>query len=166
MASVTLKGNPFQTIGELPALGSKALDFSLTAGDLSTKTLKDFAGFNLVLNIFPSVDTGTCAASVRHFNKAASELKDTKVLCISRDLPFAQGRFCGAEGLDNVINLSDYKSGSFGKDYGLIFTNGPLDALLSRSVIILDKDGVVQYTEQVPETVDEPNYEAAIDILK
>lgn len=166
MASVTLKGNAFQTIGELPTVGSKALDFSLTAGDLSTKTLNDFAGYNLVLNIFPSVDTGTCAASVRHFNKAASELKDTKVLCISRDLPFAQGRFCGAEGLDNVINLSDYKSGTFGKDYGLIFTNGPLDALLSRSVIILDKDGVVLYTEQVSETVEEPNYEAAIDILK
>jgi len=166
MASVTLKGNPFQTIGELPALGSKALDFSLTAGDLSTKTLKDFAGFNLVLNIFPSIDTGTCAASVRHFNKAASELKSTKVLCISRDLPFAQGRFCGAEGLDNVINLSDYKTGSFGKDYGLIFTNGPLDALLSRCVIVLDENGIIVHTEQVSETVDEPNYDKALEALK
>jgi len=117
------------------------------------------------LNIFPSLDTGTCAQSVRQFNKEASALENTKILCISRDLPFAQGRFCGAEGLENVINLSDYKNGNFGKDYGLIFINGPLDALLSRCVIVLDENGIIQYTEQVPETVDEPNYKAAIDAL-
>ncbi len=166
MASVTLKGNPLQTSGELPAVGSKAANFSLTAGDLSTKTLQDFAGSKLVLNIFPSIDTGTCAASVRQFNKEAGELENTKVLCISRDLPFAQGRFCGAEGLNNVVNLSDYKTGSFGKDYGLIFTNGPLDALLSRCVIVLDETGKILYTEQVSETVDEPNYAKALEALK
>ncbi len=165
MATVTLKGNEIQTLGELPAVGSKAPNFSLTAGDLSVKTLEDFSGSKVVLNIFPSVDTGTCAASVRQFNKEASALENTKILCISRDLPFAQGRFCGAEGLENVINLSDYKNGNFGKDYGLIFINGPLDALLSRCVIVLDENGIIQYTEQVPETVDEPNYKAAIDAL-
>jgi len=166
MATVTLKGNPFKTIGELPSVGSKASDFSLTAGDLSTKTLGDFSGSKLVLNIFPSLDTGTCAASVRHFNKVASGLENTKVLCISRDLPFAQGRFCAAEGLDNVVNLSDYKTGQFGKDYGVLFTNGPLDALLSRSVVVLDENGTVIYTEQVSETVDEPNYDKALEALK
>jgi len=166
MATVTLKGNPFQTIGELPSVGTKAPDFSLIAGDLSTKSLGDFLGNNIVLNIFPSLDTGTCAASVRQFNKLASELENTKVLCISRDLPFAQGRFCGAEGLDNVVNLSDFKTGQFGKDYGVLFTNGPLDALLSRSVVILDKNGTVIYTEQVSETVNEPNYDNALAVLK
>lgn len=165
MATVTLKGNEIQTKGELPNVGSKAPDFSLTAGDLSTKTLKDFSGSKLVLNIFPSLDTGTCAQSVREFNKVAGTLENTKVLCISRDLPFAQGRFCGAEGLENVITLSDYKNGSFGKDYGNIFINGPLDALLSRSVIVLDENGIVQYTEQVSETVNEPNYKAALAAL-
>lgn len=165
MATVTLKGNEIQTMGELPAVGSKAPNFSLTAGDLSVKTLEDFSGSKVVLNIFPSLDTGTCAQSVRQFNKEASALENTKILCISRDLPFAQGRFCGAEGLENVINLSDYKNGNFGKDYGLIFINGPLDALLSRCVIVLDENGIIQYTEQVPETVDEPNYKAAIDAL-
>ena len=166
MATVTLKGNEFKTSGELPKVGSKAPNFSLTAGDLSTKSLSDFSGNKLVLNIFPSIDTGTCAASVRQFNKEAGNLENTKVLCISRDLPFAQGRFCGAEGLDNVVNLSDYKNGQFGKDYGIIFTNGPLDALLSRSVVVLDEDGTVIYTEQVPETVNEPNYDNALAVLK
>lgn len=165
MASVTLKGNSIQTSGELPTVGSKAPDFSLIAGDLSEKSLKDFTGSRLVLNIFPSLDTGTCAASVREFNKLASGLDNTKVLCISRDLPFAQGRFCGAEGLDNVINLSDYKDGSFGKNYGLIFTNGPLDALLSRCVIVLDENNTILYTEQVTEIVDEPDYEKALAVL-
>lgn len=165
MATVTLKGNKLQTSGELPLVGSKALNFSLIAGDLSTKTLDDFAGNKIVLNIFPSLDTGTCAASVREFNKLASGLDNTKVLCISRDLPFAQGRFCSSEGLDDVINLSDYKDGSFGKDYGLIFTNGPLDALLSRCVIVLDENGTILYTEQVAETVEEPNYEKALAVL-
>jgi|TARA_R110000787_G_scaffold59922_8_gene135855 thiol peroxidase len=165
MATVTLKGNPFQTLGELPSVGSKAPEFTLTASDLSLKTLEDFKGNKLVLNIFPSIDTGTCAASVRAFNKEAGNLKNTKVLCISRDLPFALGRFCGAEGLDNVITLSDYKYGDFGKNYGLIFTNGPLDALLSRSIVVLDENGNVVYTEQVAETTEEPNYKNALAAL-
>jgi len=119
----------------------------------------------LVLNIFPSIDTGTCAASVRKFNEKASALKNTKVLCISRDLPFAQKRFCGAEGLENVLNLSDFKSGSFGKNYGLEITEGPLSGLHSRVVIIIDETGTIVYTEQVAEIADEPNYDAALAVL-
>ena len=165
MATVTLKGNKIHTSGNLPKKGEKAPNFKLTATDLSTKTLDDFKGQNLVLNIFPSVDTGTCATSVRTFNKQASELKDTKVLCISHDLPFAFSRFCGAEGLENVVSLSDFKDGSFGKTYGLDFVDGPLEALHSRCIVVVDKDGIVTHTEQVPEIVDEPNYEAAINAL-
>ncbi len=165
MATVTLKGNEIQTSGSLPEVGSKAPDFKLTATDLSTKTLSDFKGSKLVLNIFPSIDTGTCAQSTREYNREAAEMENTKVLCISRDLPFALSRFCGAEGLNNVITLSDYKDGSFGKDYGLDFVNGPLEALLSRCVIVLDENGIVRYTEQVPEIVDEPNYKASLYAL-
>jgi len=165
MATITLKGGAIETSGELPRIGSKAPDFTLTATDLSSKSLNDFTGSKVVLNIFPSIDTGTCAQSVRQFNKEASELENTKVLCISHDLPFAQARFCGAEGLDNVINLSDYKNGSFGKDYGLNFVTGPLETLHSRCVIVLDENGTVLYTEQVPEIVDEPNYKAALEAL-
>ncbi|AUS07058.1 thiol peroxidase [Pseudotamlana carrageenivorans] len=165
MATVTLKGNDIHTSGNLPEVGSQAPDFTLTGTDLSSKSLSDFAGSKVVLNIFPSVDTGTCAQSVRTFNKEASNLENTKVLCISRDLPFAQGRFCGAEGLDNVISLSDFKDGSFGKSYGLNFVDGPLEALHSRCVIVLDENGVVKHTEQVSETVDEPNYKAALEAL-
>jgi len=166
MATVTLKGNPFQTSGELPKIGEQAPDFNLTATtDLSTKTLNDFLGSKVVLNIFPSIDTGTCAQSVRTFNKEASELENTKVLCISYDLPFAQARFCGAEGLKNVISLSDYKNGNFGKAYGVNFINGPLETLLSRSVVAINEQGIVTYTEQIQETVEEPNYKAALDAL-
>ncbi|CAH8282913.1 thiol peroxidase [Mariniflexile fucanivorans] len=165
MATVTLKGNPIKTSGELPKVGTKAPDFTLTATDLSSKSLSDFAGSKVVLNIFPSVDTGTCAQSVRQFNQEASELKNTKVLCISHDLPFALNRFCGAEGLSNVESLSDYKDGSFGKAYGVNFITGPLEALHSRSVVVLDEKGTVLYTEQVAETVDEPNYKAALEAL-
>lgn len=165
MATVTLKGNPINTSGELPKVGSKAPDFSLTTTDLGTKSLSDFTGSKVVLNIFPSIDTGTCAQSVRTFNEKASSLENTKVLCISHDLPFAQARFCGAEGLENVINLSDYKDGSFGKAYGLNFTTGPLEALHSRSVVVIDEEGTVTYTEQVQETTEEPNYEAALKAL-
>lgn len=165
MATITLGGNPINTNGELPKVGSKAPQFQLVKTDLSEVTLADFAGSRLVLNIFPSIDTGTCAASVRHFNESASKLENTKVLCISRDLPFAQKRFCGAEGLENVVNLSDFKSGSFGKDYGLEMTDGPLNALHSRVVIVLDENGVVKYSEQVAEIADEPNYEAALASL-
>lgn len=165
MATVTLKGNPLQTSGELPKVGEKAPNFNLTVTDLSSQTLSDFEGNKVVLNIFPSIDTGTCAKSVREFNKAAVEMENTRVLCISRDLPFAQSRFCGAEGIDNVMMLSDYKDGSFGKAYGLDFTNGPLEGLHSRCIIVLDENGIVRYTEQVPETVDEPNYKASLYAL-
>lgn len=164
MSQVTLKGNPVNTIGTLPAVGSDAKDFELVAGDLSTKSLADFAGKNLILNIFPSIDTGTCATSVRSFNKSAAQLTDTVVLCISRDLPFAQGRFCGAEGIENVVMLSDFRTGQFGADYGLNFSDGPLNGLNSRCIVII-KDGKVSYTEQVSEITEEPNYEAALSSL-
>ncbi len=165
MTQITLKGNTLNTIGNLPAIGSKVKDFKLTATDLSTKTLADFKGQKLILNIFPSVDTGTCAASVRNFNKEAANLNNTKVLCISRDLPFAQKRFCGAEGIENVIMLSDYNTGAFGKDYGLIMIDGALNGLLSRCIVVVDENGVVKYTEQVAETTEEPNYQAALNSL-
>ena len=165
MATVTLGGNPIHTSGELPQVGSKLVDFKLIKNDLSVATLADFAGKKLVLNIFPSIDTGTCATSVRKFNESASALENTTVLCISRDLPFAQKRFCGAEGLENVINLSDFNSGSFGKEYGLEILDGPLAGLHSRAVIVLDENSIVKYTEQVAEIADEPNYDAALAAL-
>ncbi len=165
MASITLGGNPIHTNGELPKTGNKAPEFSLTKNDLSIATLADYAGSKLVLNIFPSVDTGTCAASVRKFNESASKLENTKVLCISRDLPFAQARFCGAEGLSNVENLSDFREGSFGKNYGLEIADSAFAGLHSRVVIVLDENGVVKYAEQVSEIANEPNYEAALASL-
>lgn len=166
MASITLKGNAIETSGNLPEIGSKVIDFSLVAADLSLKNTTDFKGKNLILNIFPSVDTGTCATSVREFNKKAADLNNTQVICISRDLPFAQSRFCGAEGIENVIMLSDFATGKFGKDYGLEITNGPLANLHSRCIVIINEEGTVVYTEQVTETVNEPNYEAALNALK
>lgn len=165
MASITLKGNTIETIGDLPKTGTKAIDFSLVTTDLSVKNLGDFSGSRLILNIFPSVDTGTCATSVREFNKKAADLENTKILCISRDLPFAQGRFCGAEGIENVVMLSDFAAGRFGKDYGLEIVSDPLAGLHSRCIVIIDENGEVIYTEQVNETVDEPNYEAALKVL-
>ena len=165
MASITLGGNPIPTSGELPKIGSKAADFQLVQNDLSIASLANFAGSRLVLNIFPSIDTGTCATSVRKFNESASKLENTKVLCISRDLPFAQKRFCGAEGLENVVNLSDFKEGSFGKNYGLEISDGVLAGLHSRVVIVLDENGIVKYTEQVSEIANEPNYENALASL-
>jgi len=166
MATVTLKGTKATTNGELPAIGNKAPEFNLTKNDLSTATLKDYAGSKVVLNIFPSIDTSTCATSVRRFNEEASKLENTKVICVSRDLPFAQARFCGAENLENVVNLSDFKTGSFGKDYGLEFIDGPLHGLHSRAVVVINESGVVQYTEQVSEIVDQPNYQAALEAIK
>ncbi|NQX84619.1 MAG: thiol peroxidase [Flavobacteriaceae bacterium] len=166
MAKVTLQGTPLNTKGSLPNIDSTAPNFSLTANDLSKVELIDFRGTKIVLNIFPSIDTGTCAQSVREFNKQASALKHTKVLCISKDLPFAQARFCGAEDLNNVISLSDYKTGEFGSDYGLTFIDGPLETLHSRCVIIIDEDGVIRYTEQVAEIADEPNYRLALEALQ
>jgi thiol peroxidase len=138
----------------------------MAAADLSTKSLSDFQGMNLILNIFPSVDTGTCAASVRNFNKTAADLDNTKVLCISRDLPFAQNRFCGAEGIENVVMLSDFNTGQFGKDYGLDINVGPMNGLHSRCIVVVNNEGKVIYTEQVAETVEEPNYDAALASLK
>ena len=165
MANITLGGNPVTTSGELPQTGTQATDFKLVKTDLSTVSLADFKGTKLVLNIFPSVDTGTCAASVRKFNEKAGDLENTKVLCISRDLPFAQNRFCGAEGLENVISLSDFRDGNFGKNYGLTITNGPLEGLLSRVIVVIDENGTVKYTEQVADIKDEPNYESALAAL-
>lgn len=164
MATVTLQGNPLETIGELPAVGSEAPAFELVKTDLSTLSLADLAGKKVVLNIFPSVDTGTCAASVRTFNQKAASLDNTVVVCVSADLPFAAARFCGAEGLDNVETGSTFRS-DFGKDYGVEFTTGPLTGLLSRSVVVIDESGKVTYTEQVTETADEPDYDAAIGAL-
>lgn len=166
MAKITLKGNVINTLGELPKVGELAPDFELVKSDLSRVTLKDFSGKRLVLNIFPSIDTGICAASVREFNKQASSLANTSVLCISRDLPFAQARFCGAEGLQNVISLSDFATGNFGKNYKLEIQEGGLANLHSRAVIVIDELGKVIYNEQVPEIVQEPNYELAINALK
>ena len=165
MASITLGGNPIHTSGELPKVGSKLADFKLVKNDLSIASLADFSGSKLVLNIFPSIDTGTCATSVRKFNESAAKLENTKVLCISRDLPFAQKRFCGAEGIENVINLSDFKDGSFGKINGLEITDSVLAGLHSRAIIVVDENGTVIHTEQVPEIANEPNYEAAYAVL-
>ena len=166
MAEITLKGNPVNTLGTLPEKGSKAPDFTLVKTDLSEAKLSDYKGKKVILNIFPSLDTPTCAASVRRFNKEASELENTVVLCISKDLPFAQARFCGAEGLDNVITLSDFRNGSFGKDYQVEIVDGPLAALESRAVVVVDEKGDVVYTQQVPEIVDEPDYEDVLAVLK
>jgi thioredoxin-dependent peroxiredoxin len=166
MTAITLKGNPINTLGILPSPGEKAQDVVLVNNDLTRVSLKDFFGSRLVLNIFPSLDTSTCATSVRTFNKKVAEMPDTKVLCISRDLPFAQKRFCGTEGISNAITLSDYDSLEFGKKYKLEMVDGPLAHLLSRAVIVLDKKGTVVYTEQVPEIVDEPNYDAAFKALE
>jgi thiol peroxidase len=165
MATITLGGNPIHTSGELPKVGSKLADFKLVQNDLSVADLSTFAGKKLVLNIFPSIDTGTCATSVRKFNESASNLANTTVLCISRDLPFAQKRFCGAEGLENVVNLSDFQEGTFGKNNGLDIVDGPLAGLHSRVIIVVDENGVVTHTEQVAEIANEPNYEAALAAL-
>ena len=165
MAEITLKGNPIHTLGSLPATGSIAPAFKLVKTDLSEAKLSDYKGKKVVLNIFPSLDTATCAASVRRFNAEASALDNTVVLCISKDLPFAQARFCGAEGLNDVITLSDFRDGSFGKAYQVEIVDGPLAALESRAVVIVDEEGKVTYTQQVPEIVDEPDYEEALNAL-
>ena len=166
MANVTLQGNPIQTLGTLPEIGSKAPNFRLANSKLQDVSLEDYQGSKVILNIFHSVDTGTCASSVREFNKKVASLKNTKVLCVSKDLPFAQSRFCGAEGIENVEMLSDFRNGSFGNDYNLTFTNGPVEGLLSRSIVVLDENGIILHTEQVQEVVDEPDYEGALNAVK
>ena len=163
MATVTLKGNEIHTNGNLPSVGESLANFTLVASNLSEKSLADFAGKRVVLNIFPSIDTGTCAASVRHFNTDASQLENTAILCIAKDLPFALNRFCGAEGISNVETLSAFRSSDFD---AITFNDGPLKGLLSRVVIVADENGKVIHTEQVAEIVDEPNYEAALAVLK
>lgn len=166
MATINLKGNPIHTAGELPAKGTMAYDAELTANDLSRVHLRDYFGSRLVLNIFPSIDTGICATSVRKFNQEAAGLKNTRVLCISRDLPFAQSRFCGIEGITNAITLSDFPLGEVGKKYNLEITDGPMAGLLSRVVIVLDEQGKIIYHQQVPEIAQEPDYDSALAVLK
>ncbi|MGX9987055.1 thiol peroxidase [Chryseobacterium sp. POL2] len=165
MANITFKGNPIHTVGQLPEVGTLAKDFNLVSSDLSEKKLSDYKGKKVVLNIFPSIDTGVCAASARHFNQEASSLENTVVINVSRDLPFALSRFCAAEGLNDVEVLSDFR-GRFGEDYGVTLEDSPLSGLLSRAVVVLDENGKVKYTEQVPEIGQEPNYNAALEAVK
>ena len=165
MAEITLKGNKINTVGSLPAVGTSAPDFVLTKTDLSDLRLGDLSGKKVVLNIFPSLDTEVCAASVRRFNSEAQSMDNTVVVCASLDLPFAHGRFCTAEGLENVVSASELRERNFGNDYGVRIVDGPLAGLLSRAVVVLDEGGKVIDTEQVPEIVEEPNYEAALQAL-
>ena len=165
MARITLKGNPVNTLGEIPQKGTKALNFKLVKNDLSDATLENYTGKRKILNIFPSLDTATCAMSVRKFNVDAAKLNNTVVLCISADLPFAQKRFCGAEGITNVETLSTFRH-TFADDYRLVIMDGALAGLCSRVVIVLDENNIVLYSEQVPEITNEPNYETALAVLK
>lgn len=162
MASITFKGTPVHTEGDLPKEGTKAPDFKLTRTDLSDVSLKDFSGRKKILNIVPSLDTGTCAASAKRFEKEVAKLDDTVVLTISRDLPFAAGRFCKSEGIENVVTLSQLRDDGFGKRYGVTMTDGPLAGLLSRAVVVVNEQDEVIYTQQVPEIADEPDYDQAL----
>lgn len=166
MAQVYLKGNPVDTIGELPAIGTQAPDFTLTKTDLSNVRLNDFTGQSVVLNIFPSIDTPVCAMSVRRFNKEVDNLENTSILCISADLPFSHERFCEIEELDDVMALSVFRSPEFGKDYGVTISSGPLTGLLSRAIVIINPEGKIIYTEQVQEISQQPNYEKALQVLR
>lgn len=165
MANITLHGEAINTVGQLPEVGSNLKDFSMVNEKLEVKTLSEFSGKRIILNIFPSIDTGVCAASARKFNEEAGDLDNTVVINVSKDLPFALSRFCAAEGLDHVTNLSDFRS-DFGKDYGVQLVDSPMKGLLSRAVIIADENGKIIYTEQVPEIAQEPNYEKALSALK
>jgi thioredoxin-dependent peroxiredoxin len=166
MATITLQGHPINAIGELPPVGSPAPTFTLTKTDLSDASLSDYAGKRVILNIFPSLDTPICAMSVRRFNTEANNLVNTSVLCISRDLPFAQARFCGAEGLENVLTLSDFHATSFGRDYGVLITDSPLRDLFCRALIVIDEEGRVIHSQLVPEIAQEPDYDQALAALK
>lgn len=165
MATITLEGNPLTTIGNLPAVGAEAPAFAAVKADLAACALEDLRGKRVVLNIFPSIDTGVCAASTRRFNQEASSLDNTVVVCVSADLPFALGRFCAAEGLEDVVPVSIFRNPEFGTGYGVTIAEGPLAGLLSRAVVVIDEAGVVTYTEQVPEITAEPDYEAALAVL-
>jgi thiol peroxidase len=166
MAQIKLKGNVIHTKGNLPAVGSQAPNFTLTKTDLSELNLKDLSGKKIVLNIFPSIDTPTCATSVRTFNKEAANLSDTVVICASADLPFAQARFCGAEGLNNVVPASDFRHKEFGDVYGARIIDGPIAGLLSRAIVVIDANGRIAHTEQVAEVSHEPNYQAALAAIQ
>jgi thioredoxin-dependent peroxiredoxin len=157
--------NPANTIGELPSAGTSAPEFVLTANDMKDISLKDFAGKNVVLNIFPSIDTNVCATSTREFNKRAASLNNTVILCIAKDLPFAMKRFCGAEGIDKAITLSDFRSRGFGKAYGVELTDSAFAGLFARAVVVIDTNGKIKYTELVPQIGEEPNYEAALKAI-
>ncbi len=165
MATIKLGENNVETVGTLPQLGNAAPNFTLTAQDLSLKNLSDYRGSRVILNIFPSIDTGVCATSARKFNEEASKLNNTKILCVSKDLPFAQKRFCAAEGIKNLEMLSDFRDGNFGKNYGVEMTSGALQGLHSRAVVVLDKNGKVIYSQQVPNIGEEPDYTSAISSL-
>ena len=167
MAKTAFAGSPVTLQGNFVEKGAKAPAFSLVKGDLSSLTLDELRGKNVLLNIFPSMDTGVCATSVRKFNKLAAGIDGTVVLAVSKDLPFAQGRFCSAEGIENVVPVSDYRyTSTFGADYGVLMTDGPLAGLLARAVVVIDPDGIVKYTELVPEITTEPDYESALNALK
>jgi len=166
MAKITFKGSPINTAGSLPKVGSAAPDFRVIKTDITPMSLSEFKGKKVVLNIFPSLDTAVCAASVRRFNVEATKLANTVVLCISKDLPFAQKRFCAAEGLDSVIPGSEYRDSNFSDAYGVRIVDGPLEGLFSRAIVIVDEKGMVAYTEQVPEIAQEPDYDKALAALK
>ena len=166
MSQITFKGNPIHTAGELPKIGAGAPDFTVVKTDLSSMSMSEFRGKKVVLNIFPSLDTGICAASVRRFNAEAARLNNTVILCISKDLPFAQNRFCAAEGIKNVIVGSEYRDSSFSDAYGVKILDGPLVGLLSRAVVVVNEQGKVIYTQQVPEIGQEPDYDKALASLK
>lgn len=166
MARITLKGNPIHTNGDLPEVGATAPDFVLTRRDMSDVALKDYAGKKIVLNIFPSIDTPVCAMTVRRFNTEIDKFGNAVAICASMDLPFAHQRFCGAEGLENVISASELRNRDFGDRYGVRITDGPLAGLLARAVVVIDENGKVIYTQMVPEIAQEPDYEAALNALK
>jgi thiol peroxidase len=166
MAEIKFKGNPVHTQGQLPEVGSSAPDFKLTNTDLGEVTLNQLNGKRVVLNIFPSVDTGICAMSVRRFNELASSMDNTAVVNVSKDLPFAHKRFCGAEGIENVVSTSSFRDPEFSSRYGVDMVDGPLAGLMSRAVVVLDENGNVKYTEQVPDITQEPDYDSALNALK
>ena len=165
MTTIQLKGNPIHTVGALPPAGTEAPDFTLVGADLSNKSLSDYKGKFVILNIFPSVNTGVCAASVREFNKDAAAVPNATVLCISKDLPFAQAQFCGAEGIEHVVMLSDFRT-DFGHQYGVQMADGPLQGLLSRAVMVINPEGKIIYEQQVPEITEEPDYQKALSAIR
>lgn len=166
MTTITLKGAPLETIGTLPKVGAQAPDFIVTKTDLSEIRLKNYLGKKIILNIFPSIDTPTCATTMVKFNEIATQFPDALILCVSIDLPFAQERFCTAKHLSNIMTVSVFRHPAFGKDYGVMITSGPLAGLLSRAVVIIDEHGKVIYNEQVKELDNEPNYDAMVAALR